>query len=346
MRAAYFLGPRDIVIKQTKRPKPQNGWAVVKVRAAGICGSDLHLWRGEITPPSLPIILGHEFAGELYSADTETLAKYGLERGDRVAIEPLVECGKCEFCTKGLYNLCPNLRFIGYHYNGGFAEYALVPARKLYKIPKDMDFNHAALLDPLAVPIHAINLLPHDSVSSLAVIGDGMIGLITIWAAKEKLNPEKILIIGKHDYNLKVGLSLGADIVININDKEQIKKEYNGWDCVFEAVGGSSTAFEYALNLVKPGGSIISLGIHPQRISLSLGILVSKQIYLLGSNGYSTSKGERDFQGAIGLMREGKLNIESLVTHILPLDEIADGFRMLENKEQSKAIKIVIKPNL
>lgn len=346
MRAASLFSPRDIVIKRAKRPKPRNDWVVVRVEAAGICGSDLHIWRGEINPPSVPIILGHEFAGELYEADAKTLDKYGLKCGDRVAIEPLVESGQCEFCSKGLYNLCPGLKFIGYHYNGGFAQYALVPARKLYKIPKDMDWDQAALLDPLSVAVHVINLLPQPSISSLAVIGDGMIGLTTILTVKVMLNPERILILGKHDYNLKIGLSLGADMAININDKEQIKREYSSWESIFEAVGGSSRAFEDALNLVKPGGSILSLGIHPQKINIPLGALVTKQVHLLGSNGYSTSKGKRDFQGAIALAKGKKLDMESLISYVLPLNEITAGFGMMENKDESNVIKVVVKPNI
>jgi len=341
MKGALLWEAGRITVEERPSPKPRPGWTIIKVMACGICGSDMHVWRGHMKLLKTPLVLGHEFAGEVYEVDPQSSQ---FAPGDCVAVEPIISCGKCSFCVVGDYNLCPSMQFLGWQYSGGFEEYVSVPTRNLVKVSPSANVDHIALTDCFALGVHAINKIPTSNITSVGIVGDGMIALSTLLITKALLNPEQVIIIGKHPHNLEIATHAGATFSILTEERKKIEKLSGTCDLVFEAVGGSECAFADALSLVKPGGYLALLGLQEQPLNLLLSSLIHKEITLLGFHAYSSFKGRRDFATTVHLIEDGVIDVETLITHRIPLKQISAGFQMLDNKKESHAIKIVVHP--
>lgn len=342
MKAALLWEPGRITVEERPSPKPRPGWTIIKVMACGICGSDMLVWRGHVQLPKTPLVLGHEFAGEVYEVDPQSS---GFDPGDRVAVEPIVCCGKCSFCLAGDYNLCPSMQILGWQYDGGFEEYVSVPTKNLIKVSSPVDMAHIALTDCFALAVHAINKIPTSNITSVGIVGDGMIALSTLLITNALLNPEQVSIIGKHPHNLEIATHAGAAFSVSTEERKKIEELSGTCDLVFEAVGSSECAFADALSLVKPGGCLALLGLQEQPLNVLLSRLIHKEIILLGVHAYSSFNGRRDFVTTVRLIEDGLIDVATLITHQIPLEQISTGFQMLDNKKESHAIKVIVNPS-
>ncbi|HWQ28889.1 MAG TPA: alcohol dehydrogenase catalytic domain-containing protein, partial [Dehalococcoidia bacterium] len=205
MRAAAVDGPRSFSIREVERPAPGPGEALVRVRNCGICGSDLHFYRGDF--PAMPgLVMGHEIAGEV-AAVGEGVAN--VRKGDRVAVEPLIVCGKCAYCRSGSYQLCPERKLLGTFAPGGFAEYVRIPAAMLYRLPDDVPFELGALVEPVAVAVHGLRLVKFEGGERVLALGGGTIGLVSA-AAALALGAADVTVTARYPHQRAAAEALGA----------------------------------------------------------------------------------------------------------------------------------------
>lgn len=325
MRAVLFQPGEGVLVRDVPRPACAPGGALVRVRACGICGSDLHVLRGAW--PTQPFWVGHEIAGEVL----EVQDGGDFQPGDHVAIEPIAGCGRCRFCESGDYVHCSTKRFIGGSIPGGYADYLDVPsARLLHRLPADLPWEVGALAEPLAVGVHALRRAGLQGGMSVAVVGGGAIGLLALQAARA-LGAHQTAVLAKYEHQAALARRLGASTTALTSDPEAIARLVDaadgGYDLVVEAVGGASTAAQQALDLVRPLGIVALTGAFPAAVPLALGQVVSKEVRLIGANCYSASlEQRRDFAIAVALLARGEVDGGALITHRFPLDQAAEAF--------------------
>ena len=339
MKAAVWYGGKEIRIEEVPKPDPGPNDVLVRVKAAGICGSDLHAYEGISKRRVPPLIMGHEIAGEI--AEIGGHVK-GSQIGDRVVVQPVLSCGECEQCRSGNENICRNIRFLGLHVPGGFAEYVKAPAESCYTMPSRLRFEEACLTEPLSVAVHVVNNVPVGVDGTILIVGAGVVGSMVTQVARLRTSG-KIIVTDILDSRLDLAKKLGADITINPRKKnvpEEIHKitEGRGVDVSIEVVGIEST-IQDALASVKKGGTTIAIGLLEKSIKIDVMSLVSSELKLLGSYLYN----DCDFRSSINLITEGKVNMQPYLTRILALDDALKGFEeMATNKE--KILKVILRP--
>lgn len=339
MKAAVWYGGKDIRIENVPKPEIRDDEVLVRVRAAGICGSELHAYEGISERRKPPLVMGHEFAGEVADIGKQV---EGFKKGDRVVIEPITRCGICEQCLRGRGNVCRNVKLLGLHVNGAFAEYVPAPARNSYKIPDNVSYEEASTSEPLAVAVHAANRAPVKLGDTVVIIGAGIIGLNTLQVAK-LAGAGKVFVTDVVDYRLDFAKKLGADVVINSKIEDPVKRVMEltgtkGVDVALEAVGIQATV-QQAMSMVGIGGKIIVIGMLEKTMPLGMLDVVVKELDIKGSYGYVPD----DFKAALDIIDNRKADVKSLVTNVLPLNDIVKGFELLHKKVEG-VIKVVLKP--
>jgi len=337
MKAYVFNRINDCDLREVPVPKIRNDEVLIEVKYCGICGTDVHIKKGDFFCKE-GIILGHEFSGIVKKVGEEAKR---ISIGDHVVGDPMTPCFKCNYCQAGLMNYCIELPGIGVNKNGAFAEFIAVPATNIYKINKKTPLDIVAVAEPLSCCIHGIDLLKLKAGENIIVIGDGPIGLIMIQLAK-LAGAAKIVIIGAEKNKKDLALSLGADHYIKYN-KKNIKNEVNKYfnnckiDNIIEAVGLQET-LELSLKLKTYGTKILWFSVAAPQIKVQISPyeIFSQEIKLMGSlmNPFT-------MQRAVSLIESTKINIRSLITNYFPLVDIEKAF--LTYKEDLKRIKIIIK---
>lgn len=334
---AVITEPGKIEFQERILPEPVAHDVIVRVKAAAICGSDMHLYRGRHPSAQLPSAVGHEIAGDVFAVGE---AVQMCQVGDRVTIEPIIVCGECEFCQRGQYHLCSRVSFQYRQGQGGFAPYFVVNEDRVFKLPDIISYAEGALVEPLSVALHAVKLSGIRLGQSGAIFGAGAIGLLLLMLAKQ-VSGSKIFISDVRPHRLKKALHLGAGRAIDSSREDAVQvileeTAHLGVDQVFEAVGLESTLVQ-ALNVTKKGGKITLLGISeiPQAM-LPVNLFVQREITLSGSQGYNW-----DFPDSLKLLASGSIDLKPLITHRLPLERLSEGFEILSDAE-SEAIKVVI----
>ncbi len=352
MKAALFYGGPDIRVQEVPTPVPGAGEVLVKVQAAGICGSDLHGYRdpsASLAHGSGPRMTGHELAGVVAALGAGV---EGFKLGQRVGVEPrhLVGCGKCRWCRRGDYHLCPTRGRQGDKRIGstGFAEYSLEPAFNVYPLPDSMEMLHASILDVYACAVHALRIAPVIPASRVVVQGAGAIGLTALELYKIG-GARQIIVCDVVDASLDMAKKLGADAVVNsakVDPIAAVKEltEGEGADVVVEAVGGMAPTFGPDITMCARGGRVLIIGMYGKPQTFDIREAQAKEINVQLCNSYSSWNGVPEFKIALDLMAAGKLAPKDLITHTVSLDKIKDGFEMAVNKNQSGAIKVVVLP--
>jgi len=336
MKAAIWYGGKDIRIEKVPLPKIKDDEVLVKIQAVSICGSDLHAYLGVSKRRIPPLVMGHEFSGEIVKLGKKVK---NLSEGERVVVESIISCGTCQLCRLGRNNICQNLQLVGLHVSGAFSEYVSVPAKKCYTLPKAVSFEEASLVEPLAVAVHAVDLASLEKNDAIGIIGSGAIGLMTLQVAKGR-SVSKIFALDTLEYRLAVARNLGATTTIDVTKEEPVQKILadGGVDAVFEAVGHQQTV-QQGLAMVKKGGKVIIIGMLEAAMQLPMLDITVKELELHGSYGYTSD----DFQQALNLIAKRKVNVVPLITHLLPLDNIQHGFEILSLGAEN-VIKVVLTP--
>jgi len=324
-------------------PRPGPDEILVRVHACGICGSDVHGYDGSTGRRLPPIIMGHEAAGTV-AAVGATASQF--RQGDRVTFDSTIYCGRCDYCRRGEVNLCDNRQVLGvstpdFRREGAFAEYVVVPERLTYKLGESVPFEHAAMIEPLAVAVHAVSLTKVDESTTAVVFGAGMIGLLVLQVLREKKCP-RIYVVDLDDTRLQLAKHLGATATINAKTSDTLSDlqrltEGASIDVAFEAVGSTPTIAN-AIKAVRKGGAIVLIGNVAPTIELPLQAVVSKQLTLHGS---AASSGE--YPECIELLRRAAVKLEPLITAVASLEEGPGWFDRLHAREPN-LMKVILKP--
>jgi len=343
LKALIYTKPYCFEYSDFPDPVVGEDEVLIRVKACGICGSDVHGFTGKTGRRLPPLIMGHEAAGivEDFGKNVKEFKK-----GDRVCFDSTVYCNKCQACRNGLYNRCEKRQVLGvstpeFKRHGAFAEYVSVPSWIVFKIPDNMSFIQAAFLEPASIGTHAGNRPPITSEDTVVVIGGGTIGLFVLQAARLR-GAAKVIVTDINDFRLDLASKLGADKVINPSKcdlKEAVFKETEGKgaNVSFEVVGFAKT-FRDCISITKTGGHVIAVGNLEQTAEFNLQELVARELTFRGS--YASSG---EFSDCIGLVASGNINIEPLVSDVLPLEEGPSAFKRLHKAEEN-LLKIVLEP--
>ncbi|MGE4282088.1 MAG: zinc-binding dehydrogenase [Clostridia bacterium] len=338
----YAKGNGNMEIREVPEPNPGPGQVKIEVKAAGICGSDLHIYHDDIAgiPINPPVVTGHEFCGVVVEVG-EGVTQW--KPGDRVTSETAYSfCGTCHYCITGYYNLCNDRRTLGYWYNGAFAKYTMVPQERVHILPDSIDFVSGALLEPLACITHAVLELTSITVGNVVLVGGpGAIGLATMQVAKAQ--GATVIVSGTNvdTERLNMAKQLGADYTINVQQQdlqEFIYKLTNGRgvDVVLEC-SGVARAADDALKVIKKQGQYTQIGLFGKPITIDFERICYKELKVTGSLGSRWTSWEK----AIQLLEQGKVRTKPLVSHQFPITEWEKAFQMFESKE---GLKLVLTP--
>jgi 2-desacetyl-2-hydroxyethyl bacteriochlorophyllide A dehydrogenase len=341
MNAAALTAAHSIDVNRRPVDEPGPGEVRIRVEACGVCGSDLHFFAlGPIAPGNTP---GHEIAGHV---DQLGDGVEGFAVGDRVAVEPLSSCGRCDYCRKGQDAICPQLRFFGVHCHGGFAEFISVPARRLFRVPGDVEAAVAALAEPMAVAVHGLRLGGFEKGQRVLVLGAGTVGLLTTLAAKS-LGAGEVILTARYPHQAELGRHLGAERVLTEADAAPMALGRLGSeapvDLVMETVGGKADTLRGAAAAVRPGGTISVLGIFLGGVSLDTLPLFIKENTIVWSNCYGRTDRTPDFATAVDLVAKHRDALAAVTTHRVPLHEIRRAYALAGDKSAG-AVKVTVLP--
>lgn len=347
MKAARWHNAEDIRVEQVEQPIVKDSDVKIKVAWTGICGSDLHEYAAgpilipteehPLTKDKAPLILGHEFSGEVIEIGKNVEQ---IKIGDRVTVEPIYRCGECAGCRAGFYNLCDDLGFHGLAGGGGgFAEFTTVPEVMVHKIPDEMSYEHAAFVEPAAVALHAIRQSKLKAGDTAAVFGAGPIGLLTIEAALIA-GADKVYVVELSEERRSLAEELGA-IPIDpnkVNAVEEIIKLTDGGVNVSYEVTGVPVVLQQAIDSTKIQGETVIVSIWEQNPAIDANSVVLKERNIIGTIAY------RDiFPATIDLMTKGKFSADRLITKKIALDDIVEeGFETLLHEKSQ--VKILVHP--
>ena len=349
MRGAVRTGARRVEVVDLPRPRLEPGTAVVRVHASGICGSDLHVYRHESQRRARPD--GHEVAGEVVEvAPHPDGAGSQLKPGDLVAIDTIClgrACGACEWCQAGAPFHCQSKRR-GDDWGGAFAEYIKRDVRGLFPLPAGMTVAQGALVEPLAVAVHALRLARLRSDERVAVIGAGTIGLCTLVAARA-MGAGEVYLLARHEHQATLGRALGAaEVVIDGSPQRAAERVRDlaggsGVDLVVETVGGDQPTLNQAWPMLRRRGRVAVLGLFQQDVPTDLSAPIGKEATVLFPVCYGVIDGRADFQVTVDLIASGKAPVERLMTHQLPLEQAQRAFEIADDKS-SGSVKVHLQP--
>jgi len=346
MKAARFYGGKDIRLETLPEPVPNFGEVLVKVKATGICGSELHGYHAKTTAPQPPRTGGHELAGEVVALG-EGVTKHKI--GDRVAVEPIVPCNDCPECLSGNYNICSKLEHIGsIARGGGFAEYTVAPEDNVYTLPNNVSFEAGALTEVYAVAVHALSLTPVRPGDLVAVIGSGPIGL-SIAQIADIAGAGSVAVLGKPDGPLKLAEEMIGVVPINVDTTKPLEAVRTwaggrGANVVFEAVGGTAPTLQQATEIAAKRGRICMVGGHTVPLTLNTRYARSRELSITWCFCYGRRDGKKEFQIALNLMGTKKFEPTSLITHRFSLDDINEAFAVAAGREQYGSVKVIVLP--
>ncbi len=349
MKAAVLHGPKDLRIDAVEIPKLDPGWILLKVKATGICGSDLHLYKEKTFIPINSVlgegiyVPGHELSGEVHEIGEGVTT---LKKGDRVAVEPTVNCGECNWCRIGWYNICANSGLIGFYYIGGLAEYCVVPEDKCFKLPKNVSFEEAATLDCIAVAEHAINRAEISSEDSVAILGAGSIGLFAVQGALLQ-GAREVYVAGTHDFQTRAAERFGATEVVNARKENTVERimeltDGRGVDKVIEAVGGEAPVLDEGVNMLRRRGTLVATGIFLNPMPINMFSLVTKEVRLTGAWGYGYWTHKKEFALSLEMLAKGKIDAKPIITHKYSLEEASEAFEVALDKKKNESIKVQV----
>lgn len=344
LKALLLTAPSQLAFTDFPDPVPGDGEVLLRIRACGICGSDIHGWDGSTGRRRPPLIMGHEAAGEIEAVGPHVER---WKNGDRVTFDSTISCGVCADCRAGRVNLCANRRVVGvapaeYRQHGAFAERVVVPARILYALPDALSYTHAAMIEPVSIAIHAIQRVRIAATDTAVVVGAGMIGLFVVQALRWA-GAQRIVAVDLAENRLALARELGATHTLksdacDVAAEVATLTEGQGADAAFEVVGVSAT-LNLALACLRRGGAAVLVGNLAPKAEFPLQAVVTREITLYGS---CASAGE--YPLCLDLISRGVIRVDPMISAVAPLSDGAEWFQRLSAKGGSDYMKVILQP--
>lgn len=340
MRAGYIDGIKEASFR-TDLPEPQitqDNQVKIRVRSTGICGSEIHAYHGLHAWRVPPLVSGHEFAGDIVEVGSG-VKDYKV--GDRVTAEPQYGCGECPLCKKGKYNLCADKKILGATYwSGSFGEYIVTPESTLVRLSDDVSYDEGALIEPIAVGMHAVRTNNVSEQDTVVIIGVGTIGLGVYLSAKI-FNPKKIILIDVVEFNLEKAKEMGAEHVINSAKEDVLAKvmeltDGQGADITFLAFGNAATV-KQAAQVTTRGGIVSEIAVMPDGVAFPYPDLQIKELTLVGSNMYV----REDYEVVCQAIGDGKMDLSKFITKTYPIEQMPEAMEVMD-KRAEPIVKIML----
>jgi len=343
MKAAVLKGTGRISIEERPVPKPAEGQVLVRVRASGICGSDVHGFEGKIPDRRPPgIVMGHEAAGEV----AEVGDRSGVFRtGDRVAINPLIPCLECYPCRRGWFHICDAMITLGsamrVFHDGTMCEYLTVPCRQLYRLPAGLSYEAGAAAEPAGNALHLLDRGVLELGSVVAVFGTGTIGLMAVQAAR-LAGARTVIAVDINPFRLGRAGEMGADITVNSRERDPVAAireatEGRGADLAVESAGFAAT-YRQCVESVRKRGTVIALGFIEPDVTFPMRSVIYREVSIIGSTAFS-----HEIETVLALFASGRLDPAPLITHTFPLEAAQKAFETASDPG-AKSIKVMIIP--
>jgi len=350
-KAAVLYGPKDIRIEDRTIPELCPDEVLIRSTDASICATEVKYWYKGIpqVPEGTHIVQGHELGGTIDELGSAVEKNHTV--GSKVAVDPTLWCGACDMCMAGMSNLCRHIQFMSLPpVDGGFQQFYKVPAKNVHLVPSNMPLDWVSMAEPVSISLNAISdaeqIVGTLSGKNIVIVGAGSLGLLLIQTLRLLREPHRICILDLLDYRLKLAYEFGADAIINPktdDSSDRIMDVTNGSeaDLVFE-VSGESDAYQLSANLVKPGGTVVIIGIPVEQEYIPIQCITTRRHGLTLK--FVRRFNPKDFPKAIEMIASGKINVAKLITHTFSLDEITTAFKMLYAYSDG-VIKAVIHPH-
>jgi len=337
MKQAVMTEPGKIAFVTVEKPRPAKHQLLIQTKRIGICGSDIHVYHGMHPYTSYPVVQGHEASGVVVEAGTEVK---GFAPGDRVTFMPQVTCGKCYPCTHGMYHICEDLAVMGFQTSGVAQEYFAIDARFVLKLPDDMSLDHAAMIEPVAVAVHAVYRGGDVSGKRALVLGAGPIGNLVAQVARAS-GADKVMITDVSDYKLERAAACGIPSAVNTGREgldAAIHRELgpDRADLILECVGVQDTMDQAVANARK-GTTIVIVGVFGDKPAVDIGLVQDHELTLVGTLMYQ----EKDYLRAIELLTQSKLNLDEMITHHFPFEQYPAAYEAIEDAK-GNIMKVII----
>lgn len=337
MLQQVMTAPGKIEFREIETPVPKAGEVLIRIMKIGVCGSDIHVWHGKHPFTSYPVTQGHEVSGEIAALGAGV---ENLEVGQKVTIQPQVVCGKCYPCRHGKYNLCETLKVMGFQTTGVASEYFSVDAAKVTPLPQEMSFDEGAMIEPLAVAVHAVRKFGDMQGMRVAVLGAGPIGILVAQAAKG-MGAESVLITDISDLRLEKARQCGVDFCVNTREADFGEALVSSFgpdkaDVIYDCAGNNVTMGQ-AIRCARKGSTIILVAVFAGMAEVDLAVLNDHELDLNTTMMYRNE----DYLGAIELVRAGKVDLKPLISKHFAFRDYAEAYRYIdENRETT--MKVII----
>jgi len=337
MQQAIMIQPGQIKFREIPLPQLQPDEVLIQVKRIGICGSDIHVYHGLHPYTSYPVVQGHEVSGVIAQVGKQVK---GLSEADRVVFMPQVTCGECYPCRHGMYHICDNLKVMGFQTNGAAQEYFPVKAQMVLKLPEAVSLDHAALIEPISVAVHALSRFGDVMGKNVLVLGAGTIGNLVAQVAAAS-GAKRVMITDISEYKLEKARQCGLEYVVNPaqEDLDQaILKAFgpDKADLILECVGVQDTITQ-AIASARKGSTIIVVGVFAKKPLVDLGLVQDRELSLIGTLMYQ----KKDYERAIELVSKGKLQLDQMVTHRFAFKDYLAAYETIESSG-GKYMKVMI----
>lgn len=336
MRQAVMTEPGKIQFREVGVPEVGDQQIKIKIKTIGVCGSDIHVNHGKHPYTSYPVVQGHEISAEVVEVGK---AVEGIKPGDKVTIQPQVVCGQCFPCQNGMYHVCEDLKVMGFQTTGMASDYFVVDVDKATLLPESLNHEEGAMVEPLAVAVHAVRRVPSIEGLNVLVIGGGPIGNLVAQTAIA-FGAAKVVVSELSETRLKLAEQCGLETINGKTENlsEGIVRQFGDRkaDIIFECVGSSTTVAQ-SIEVARKGSTLVMVGVVADLTKVNMGFVQDHELMILGSAMYQSV----DFDIAVDLIKAGKIDLKSLITNHVRFEDYADAYDIIDN-EKDRVMKVII----